>query len=201
MGDQWALERGLGAFAVGRGWGDPPKHPAVCGGEDRGRPRCGCSGPAFLALPAQLLATLLIQYERLRGVQSSGVLIIFWFLCVVCAIVPFRSKILAATAKVRGERETCQGQPCPGHGLRAQSPCGVSGCPSPAVGTSSCIQSSPCCPLLATSLPGARTSVTRGEAAGHSHCGMLVGVQGAILQPPPPLPSGVSDGVPASILQ
>ncbi|XP_072636145.1 ATP-binding cassette sub-family C member 3 isoform X1 [Canis lupus baileyi] len=46
-----------------------------------------------------LLATLLIQYERLRGVQSSGVLIIFWFLCVVCAIVPFRSKILAATAK------------------------------------------------------------------------------------------------------
>ncbi|XP_072502792.1 ATP-binding cassette sub-family C member 3 isoform X1 [Notamacropus eugenii] len=40
-----------------------------------------------------LLATLLIQYERLRGVRSSGVLIIFWFLSCVCAIVPFRSKI------------------------------------------------------------------------------------------------------------
>ncbi|KAK2820903.1 hypothetical protein Q5P01_023862 [Channa striata] len=41
-----------------------------------------------------LLATFLIQFERLRGVQSSGVLFIFWFLCVLCAIVPFRSKIL-----------------------------------------------------------------------------------------------------------
>ncbi|KAJ0060251.1 hypothetical protein NL108_005832, partial [Boleophthalmus pectinirostris] len=42
----------------------------------------------------QLLATFLIQLERLRGVQSSGVLFIFWFLSVLCAIVPFRSKIL-----------------------------------------------------------------------------------------------------------
>uniref|UniRef100_A0A8B9FIS4 Canalicular multispecific organic anion transporter 2 n=1 Tax=Amazona collaria TaxID=241587 RepID=A0A8B9FIS4_9PSIT len=41
-----------------------------------------------------LLATLLIQYERLRGVQSSGVLIIFWFLSVLCAVGPFRSKIM-----------------------------------------------------------------------------------------------------------
>uniref|UniRef100_A0A3B3WF06 ATP-binding cassette, sub-family C (CFTR/MRP), member 3 n=1 Tax=Poecilia mexicana TaxID=48701 RepID=A0A3B3WF06_9TELE len=41
-----------------------------------------------------LLATFLIQYERLHGVQSSGVLFIFWFLSVLCAIVPFRSKIL-----------------------------------------------------------------------------------------------------------
>ncbi|XP_053424694.1 ATP-binding cassette sub-family C member 3 isoform X3 [Nycticebus coucang] len=48
-----------------------------------------------------LLATLLIQYERLQGVQSSGILIIFWFLCVVCAIVPFRSKILLAKAEGR----------------------------------------------------------------------------------------------------
>ncbi|XP_041520483.1 ATP-binding cassette sub-family C member 3 isoform X2 [Microtus oregoni] len=46
-----------------------------------------------------LLATLLIQYERLRGVQSSGVLIIFWLLCVICAIIPFRSKILSAVAE------------------------------------------------------------------------------------------------------
>uniref|UniRef100_A0A452UGF2 Multidrug resistance-associated protein 1 n=1 Tax=Ursus maritimus TaxID=29073 RepID=A0A452UGF2_URSMA len=56
--------------------------------------------PIFFITPlvvgiTMLLATLLIQYDRLRGVQSSGVLIIFWFLCVVCAIVPFRSKILS----------------------------------------------------------------------------------------------------------
>uniref|UniRef100_A0A452UGV2 Multidrug resistance-associated protein 1 n=1 Tax=Ursus maritimus TaxID=29073 RepID=A0A452UGV2_URSMA len=60
--------------------------------------------PIFFITPlvvgiTMLLATLLIQYDRLRGVQSSGVLIIFWFLCVVCAIVPFRSKILSAMAK------------------------------------------------------------------------------------------------------
>uniref|UniRef100_A0A8D3CKI2 ATP-binding cassette, sub-family C (CFTR/MRP), member 3 n=1 Tax=Scophthalmus maximus TaxID=52904 RepID=A0A8D3CKI2_SCOMX len=47
-----------------------------------------------------LLATFLIQFERLRGVQSSGVLFIFWFLSVLCAIVPFRSKILQASSKV-----------------------------------------------------------------------------------------------------
>ncbi|NXU82348.1 MRP3 protein, partial [Xiphorhynchus elegans] len=46
-----------------------------------------------------LLATLLIQHERLRGVQSSGVLIIFWFLSVLCAVGPFRSKIMATTAQ------------------------------------------------------------------------------------------------------
>ncbi|XP_015151018.1 ATP-binding cassette sub-family C member 3 isoform X6 [Gallus gallus] len=46
-----------------------------------------------------LLATLLIQYERLRGVQSSGVLIIFWFLSVLCAVAPFRSKIMTTTAQ------------------------------------------------------------------------------------------------------
>ncbi|NXT54657.1 MRP3 protein, partial [Pluvianellus socialis] len=46
-----------------------------------------------------LLATLLIQYERLRGVQSSGVLIIFWFLSVLCAVGPFRSKIMTTTAQ------------------------------------------------------------------------------------------------------
>ncbi|NXN95747.1 MRP3 protein, partial [Rhinopomastus cyanomelas] len=46
-----------------------------------------------------LLATMLIQHERLRGVQSSGVLIIFWFLSVLCAVVPFRSKIMTTTAQ------------------------------------------------------------------------------------------------------
>ncbi|KFV59490.1 Canalicular multispecific organic anion transporter 2, partial [Tyto alba] len=46
-----------------------------------------------------LLATLLIQYERLRGVQSSGVLIIFWFLSVLCAVGPLRSKIMTTAAQ------------------------------------------------------------------------------------------------------
>ncbi|XP_014689382.3 ATP-binding cassette sub-family C member 3 isoform X1 [Equus asinus] len=60
--------------------------------------------PVFFVTPlvvgvTMLLATLLIQYERLRGVQSSGVLIIFWFLCMVCGIIPFRSKILSVLAK------------------------------------------------------------------------------------------------------
>lgn len=57
-------------------------------------------------LPSQLLATFLIQFERLRGVQSSGVLFIFWLLCLLCATVPFRSKILQASSQVR----TCR---CP----------------------------------------------------------------------------------------
>ncbi|XP_036735437.2 ATP-binding cassette sub-family C member 3 isoform X3 [Manis pentadactyla] len=60
--------------------------------------------PIFFVTPlvvgvTMLLATLLIQHERLQGVQSSGVLIIFWLLCVGCAIIPFRSKILSAVAK------------------------------------------------------------------------------------------------------
>ncbi|XP_037350168.1 ATP-binding cassette sub-family C member 3 [Talpa occidentalis] len=62
--------------------------------------------PVFFITPlvvgvTMLLATVLIQYERLKGVQSSGVLITFWFLCVTCAIVPFRSKILSALAEGR----------------------------------------------------------------------------------------------------
>uniref|UniRef100_A0A667IL47 ATP binding cassette subfamily C member 3 n=1 Tax=Lynx canadensis TaxID=61383 RepID=A0A667IL47_LYNCA len=64
--------------------------------------------PIFFVTPLLVevtvrLATLLIQHEWLQGVQSPGVLIIFWFPCVVCAIVPFRSKILSAVAKVRGQ--------------------------------------------------------------------------------------------------
>uniref|UniRef100_A0A8C9D2F8 ATP binding cassette subfamily C member 3 n=1 Tax=Panthera leo TaxID=9689 RepID=A0A8C9D2F8_PANLE len=60
--------------------------------------------PIFFVTPLLVgvtvpLATLLIQHERLQGVQSPGVLIIFWFPCMVCAIVPFRSKILSAVAK------------------------------------------------------------------------------------------------------
>ncbi|XP_060700646.1 ATP-binding cassette sub-family C member 3 isoform X3 [Hemiscyllium ocellatum] len=41
-----------------------------------------------------LLATFLIQYERLRGIQSSGVLFLFWLITLICAVIPFRSKIL-----------------------------------------------------------------------------------------------------------
>lgn len=54
--------------------------------------------PLLLGM-TMLLATFLIQLERLRGVQSSGVLFIFWFLSVLCAIVPFRSKILQASSQ------------------------------------------------------------------------------------------------------
>ncbi|XP_041856879.1 multidrug resistance-associated protein 1 isoform X2 [Melanotaenia boesemani] len=43
-----------------------------------------------------LLAALIIQYERMKGVQSSGVMLIFWLLALLCATVTFRSKILQA---------------------------------------------------------------------------------------------------------
>ncbi|XP_031726932.1 multidrug resistance-associated protein 1 [Anarrhichthys ocellatus] len=43
-----------------------------------------------------LLATLLIQYERMKGVQSSGVMLIYWLLALLCATVTFRSKIFQA---------------------------------------------------------------------------------------------------------
>uniref|UniRef100_A0A671NJH7 Multidrug resistance-associated protein 1 n=1 Tax=Sinocyclocheilus anshuiensis TaxID=1608454 RepID=A0A671NJH7_9TELE len=43
-----------------------------------------------------LLATFLIQYERRKGVQSSGVMLNFWLIAIVCATVTFRSKILHA---------------------------------------------------------------------------------------------------------
>lgn len=51
--------------------------------------------PVLLGI-SMLVATLLIQCERLRGVQSSAVLFFFWLLSLLCAVVPFRSKILAA---------------------------------------------------------------------------------------------------------
>uniref|UniRef100_A0A673JP39 Multidrug resistance-associated protein 1 n=1 Tax=Sinocyclocheilus rhinocerous TaxID=307959 RepID=A0A673JP39_9TELE len=47
-----------------------------------------------------LLATFLIQYERMKGVQSSGVMLNFWLITIVCATVTFRSKILHQTLKV-----------------------------------------------------------------------------------------------------
>ncbi|XP_041075963.1 ATP-binding cassette sub-family C member 3-like isoform X2 [Polyodon spathula] len=54
--------------------------------------------PLILGI-TMLLATVLIQYERLRGVQSSGLLFIFWMLALLCAIVPFRSRIREALDK------------------------------------------------------------------------------------------------------
>ncbi|KAM9346446.1 multidrug resistance-associated protein 1 [Symphorus nematophorus] len=51
--------------------------------------------PTLLGL-TMLLATLLIQYERMKGVQSSGVMLVFWLLALLCATVTFRSKILQA---------------------------------------------------------------------------------------------------------
>ncbi|XP_041078301.1 ATP-binding cassette sub-family C member 3-like isoform X2 [Polyodon spathula] len=54
--------------------------------------------PLILGI-TMLLATVLIQYERLKGVQSSGLLFIFWLLALLCAIVPFRSRILEAIDK------------------------------------------------------------------------------------------------------
>uniref|UniRef100_A0A8C0F5K0 Multidrug resistance-associated protein 1 n=1 Tax=Bubo bubo TaxID=30461 RepID=A0A8C0F5K0_BUBBB len=55
--------------------------------------------PFFLVRPTvlgitMLLATFLIQYERIKGVQSSGVMTIFWLISLLCAIVVFRSKII-----------------------------------------------------------------------------------------------------------
>ncbi|XP_076122347.1 multidrug resistance-associated protein 1 isoform X2 [Alosa pseudoharengus] len=57
--------------------------------------------PVYLVSPTllgitMLLATFFIQYERFKGVQSSGVMLNFWFIAVVCATVSFRSKILQA---------------------------------------------------------------------------------------------------------
>ncbi|XP_016102850.1 canalicular multispecific organic anion transporter 2-like isoform X1 [Sinocyclocheilus grahami] len=58
--------------------------------------------PVYFVTPlvlgmTMLLATFLIQFERLKGVQSSGVLFIFWTISVLCAIMPFRSKIMNAS--------------------------------------------------------------------------------------------------------
>ncbi|NXC90811.1 MRP1 protein, partial [Cercotrichas coryphoeus] len=54
--------------------------------------------PFFLISPTvlgitMLLATFLIQYERIKGVQSSGVMTIFWSISLLCATVIFISKI------------------------------------------------------------------------------------------------------------
>ncbi|XP_077131251.1 multidrug resistance-associated protein 1 isoform X1 [Ranitomeya variabilis] len=57
--------------------------------------------PVYVVSPTvlgitMLLATFLIQYERIKGVQSSGVLLHFWIIALLCAIIIFRSKVLHA---------------------------------------------------------------------------------------------------------
>ncbi|XP_072337955.1 multidrug resistance-associated protein 1 isoform X3 [Scyliorhinus torazame] len=61
--------------------------------------------PVFIVSPAilgvtMLLAVFLIQYERLKGVQSSAILLIFWLLALLCAIPTFRSKIMHSIDQV-----------------------------------------------------------------------------------------------------
>ncbi|XP_035695059.1 multidrug resistance-associated protein 1-like [Branchiostoma floridae] len=51
--------------------------------------------PVLLAL-SMGLAGFFIQYERLKGRQSSGVLFLFWLLATLCGIVTFRSNIRVA---------------------------------------------------------------------------------------------------------
>ncbi|XP_063286386.1 multidrug resistance-associated protein 1-like [Pelobates fuscus] len=57
--------------------------------------------PVFVVSPTvlgitMLLATFLIQFERIKGVQSSGVMLNFWIIALLCAIIIFRSKVLHA---------------------------------------------------------------------------------------------------------
>ncbi|KAM4697381.1 multidrug resistance-associated protein 1-like isoform 2-T2 [Rhinophrynus dorsalis] len=57
--------------------------------------------PVYVVSPTvlgitMLLATFLIQYERMKGVQSSGVMLNFWIVALLCAIIIFRSKVLHA---------------------------------------------------------------------------------------------------------
>nr|XP_020137224.1 multidrug resistance-associated protein 1 isoform X3 [Microcebus murinus] len=57
--------------------------------------------PVFLVSPTllgitMLLATFLIQLERRKGVQSSGVMLTFWLVALVCALAILRSKIMNA---------------------------------------------------------------------------------------------------------
>ncbi|XP_064415228.1 multidrug resistance-associated protein 1 isoform X2 [Latimeria chalumnae] len=62
------------------------------------------SAPILIISPTvlgatMLLAALLIQYERKKGIQSSGILMIFWLTALICATVTFRSKIIYALQK------------------------------------------------------------------------------------------------------
>ncbi|XP_061455661.1 multidrug resistance-associated protein 1-like isoform X1 [Rhineura floridana] len=57
--------------------------------------------PTILGI-TMLLATFLIQYERMKGVQSSGVMLLFWLIALLCATITFRSKIIHASSTDSG---------------------------------------------------------------------------------------------------
>ncbi|NWI30562.1 MRP6 protein, partial [Sula dactylatra] len=66
--------------------------------------------PAFLISPAMvgitmILAMFLTQAERMMGIQSSGILLIYWLLSFVAAVVMFSSKVQHALE--RGFLEDC----------------------------------------------------------------------------------------------
>uniref|UniRef100_G1PKB7 Multidrug resistance-associated protein 1 n=1 Tax=Myotis lucifugus TaxID=59463 RepID=G1PKB7_MYOLU len=57
--------------------------------------------PVFLVSPTllgitMLLATFLIQLERRKGIQSSGIMLTYWLIALLCALVILRSKIMTA---------------------------------------------------------------------------------------------------------
>ncbi|XP_045427222.1 multidrug resistance-associated protein 1 isoform X1 [Pipistrellus kuhlii] len=57
--------------------------------------------PVFLVSPTllgitMLLATFIIQLERRKGIQSSGIMLTFWLIALLCALVILRSKIMTA---------------------------------------------------------------------------------------------------------
>ncbi|XP_052050274.1 multidrug resistance-associated protein 1 isoform X2 [Apodemus sylvaticus] len=54
--------------------------------------------PTLLGI-TMLLATFLIQLERRKGVQSSGVMLTFWLIALLCALAILRSKIISALKK------------------------------------------------------------------------------------------------------
>ncbi|KAM6155276.1 multidrug resistance-associated protein 1 isoform 2-T2 [Rhynchocyon petersi] len=51
--------------------------------------------PTFLGI-TMLLATFLIQLERRKGIQSSGIMLVFWLVALLCAAAILRSKIMTA---------------------------------------------------------------------------------------------------------
>ncbi|XP_041433359.1 multidrug resistance-associated protein 1 isoform X2 [Xenopus laevis] len=60
--------------------------------------------PVFLISPlilgsSMLLATCMIQYERMQGVRSSAILLFFWLLALLCATFQLRTKITTAISE------------------------------------------------------------------------------------------------------
>ncbi|XP_055453724.1 multidrug resistance-associated protein 1 isoform X2 [Psammomys obesus] len=54
--------------------------------------------PTLLGI-TMLLAIFLIQLERRKGVQSSGIMLTFWLVALLCALAILRSKIISALKK------------------------------------------------------------------------------------------------------